>query len=265
MAATPWPYNVYVHVAAWAGLRAAELCGLKVGDVALPSKSLNANSRLTPDGLSVRRVLLARTWSTWPRRRTAAVGGCRSRRIPPISSATTSPYHPRGDDAEAPLFSGMVLGSFRPTGVRATTATGELASRDPTDVARRQADALAGLSVDDAEARLQLNWQEPLRHMTFYKAVFRPAVLRANRLTPTAQLSPELKFHSLRHTYASLCVAAGLELVEVSRFMGHAKLTTTLDIYTHLFNTDDHASAMDKLGGMSTPVPHGGNVIPLRG
>lgn len=30
--ATPWPYNVQVHVGAWAGLRAAELAGLQVGE-----------------------------------------------------------------------------------------------------------------------------------------------------------------------------------------------------------------------------------------
>ena len=31
--ALPWPFNVYAHLAAWTGLRAAELCGLRVGDV----------------------------------------------------------------------------------------------------------------------------------------------------------------------------------------------------------------------------------------
>ncbi|MGV9713986.1 tyrosine-type recombinase/integrase [Gordonia sp. NPDC003424] len=36
VAATPWPYNVLVHVAAWSGLRAAEIGGLQVGDVELP-------------------------------------------------------------------------------------------------------------------------------------------------------------------------------------------------------------------------------------
>lgn len=38
-----------------------------------------------------------------------------------------------------------------------------------------------------------------LRQQTFYMAVYRPAVLRANRLDPSARLSPDLKFHSLRH------------------------------------------------------------------
>lgn len=56
--------------------------------------------------------------------------------------------------------------------------------------------------MEDAEKRLVLDWGSPLRHPTFYKAVFRPAVLRANRTADTALLPPELKFHALRHTYA---------------------------------------------------------------
>jgi hypothetical protein len=43
---------------------------------------------------------------------------------------------------------------------------------------------LADLTVAEAEKRLVLDWAKPLRHATFYKAVYRPAVLRANRLTP---------------------------------------------------------------------------------
>jgi hypothetical protein len=35
---------------------------------------------------------------------------------------------------------------------------------------------LAALSVAEAEARLVLDWAEPLRHLTLYRAVFRPAV-----------------------------------------------------------------------------------------
>jgi hypothetical protein len=52
--------------------------------------------------------------------------------------------------------------------------------------------------------------------------------------------------------------------LEDSRFMGHSKPTTTLAIYTHLFNTDDHADAMAALGAMATSGS-GENVIPLHG
>ena len=108
-----------------------------------------------------------------------------------------------------------------------------------------------------------LDWSAPLRHQTFHKAVFRPAVLRANRIGaggPT--LPPTLKFHALRHTYASLCVAAGIAPLQLSRFMGHAKVTTTLAIYTHLFD-DDHAETMAALEAMSRPVD-APNVVPMR-
>lgn len=109
-----------------------------------------------------------------------------------------------------------------------------------------------------------LDWSEPLRHGGWYKAVYRSAVLRANRLTATVKLSPCLKFHSLRHTYASLCAAAGITPLEIARFMGHAKVTTTMTVYTHLF-ADDHADAMSALGSLESPKPKADNVIPLHG
>ncbi|WP_371836832.1 tyrosine-type recombinase/integrase [Rhodococcus coprophilus] len=117
--------------------------------------------------------------------------------------------------------------------------------------------------MDEAEARLTLDWHALLRHQTFYKAVYRPAVLRANRLSPSVALPPALKFHALRHTYASLCVAAGIPPLEIARFMGHAKVTTTLSVYAHLF-TDDHADAMAALGAMGQPTAERGNVVRLR-
>ncbi|MBI3225931.1 MAG: integrase [Mycolicibacterium cosmeticum] len=47
--------------------------------------------------------------------------------------------------------------------------------------------------------------------------------------------------------------------------MGHSKVTTTLDIYTHLFRTDDSASAaMAKLTALAAPTPTGSNVVPIR-
>jgi integrase len=132
------------------------------------------------------------------------------------------------------------------------------------ETAQRQATVLADLSTAEAGERLVLDWTAPNRHATLYKAVYRPAVLRASRLTPTAALPPQLKFRALRHTYASLCIAAGRPPMEVARFMGHAKVTTTLVVYAHLY-ADDFADAMTALGAMEAAPEYGPDVVLLWG
>lgn len=60
-------------------------------------------------------------------------------------------------------------------------------------------------------------------------------------LVPVAQRAgvvQHMRFHDLRHTYASLMLAAGFKPYEVSRWMGHASVSTTATIYGHLYPTD---------------------------
>ena len=52
---------------------------------------------------------------------------------------------------------------------------------------------------------------------------------------------PKLRWHDLRHTYASLLIAQGANVVFVSRQLGHASPTITLDVYGHLFDHAEHA------------------------
>ena len=59
-------------------------------------------------------------------------------------------------------------------------------------------------------------------------------VLRAlYALLESAKL-PRVRFHDLRHSAASLLIAAGVELVEVSMLLGHSELRVTADLYSHL-------------------------------
>jgi integrase len=53
-----------------------------------------------------------------------------------------------------------------------------------------------------------------------------PAYGQLSRVRP---YGVSLTFRALRHTYASLCAAAGIPLLQISRFMGHSKVTTTLN------------------------------------
>jgi integrase len=54
---------------------------------------------------------------------------------------------------------------------------------------------------------------------------------------------PEVTFHGLRHTHASQLIAAGVDIVTVSKRLGHAKPSVTLAIYAHMFTTDDSKAA----------------------
>ena len=54
---------------------------------------------------------------------------------------------------------------------------------------------------------------------------------------------PRVPFHSLRHSHASALIAAGLDVVMISRRLGHANPSVTLSVYGHLFARDDSAAA----------------------
>ena len=55
--------------------------------------------------------------------------------------------------------------------------------------------------------------------------------------------SERLTLHSLRHGFASLLIANGLNVVFVSRQLGHANanVNVTLEVYAHLFERANHA------------------------
>jgi integrase len=268
--ATPWPYNVLVHLAAWSGLRAAELAGLQVGDVQLPL-ALNPNAAPKPGTLRVERTALSMygpisggegPYVTYDTPKTK--GSRRRVPLPPLTVAVMREYlsrHPAGPDSpghnpSAPLFPGVTKIVRKSTGKKAPVHESGLRAGQPMTATEQ----IATLSVDEAGARLALHWNQPLNHRMFYGAVYQPSVLRAIRLG--ADLLPNLRFHSLRHTYASLCVAAGISPLHLARFMGHSKVTTTLAIYTHLFE-DDHSDAMAALDAMTVQLPS--NVVRLRG
>ncbi len=44
----------------------------------------------------------------------------------------------------------------------------------------------------------------------------------------------KLRLHDLRHSYASIMLAAGLNVKAISESLGHANIGITLDIYSHL-------------------------------
>lgn len=50
---------------------------------------------------------------------------------------------------------------------------------------------------------------------------------------------PEIRFHDLRHVSASLLIAENVDIVTVSKRLGHSEVSTTLNIYAHAFPDKD--------------------------
>jgi integrase len=86
---------------------------------------------------------------------------------------------------------------------------------------------------------------------------------------------PPLRFHDLRHTFAShLVVDLRLDPAQVSRILGHARVTITLDVYTHLFDEARHAaevrdqmaqSAFARLLAAASSASEGARLVALPG
>lgn len=54
----------------------------------------------------------------------------------------------------------------------------------------------------------------------------------------TAEGKPKYSLHALRHAFVSLMIAEGVDAFRIKNMVGHARITTTLDTYGHMFPED---------------------------
>jgi integrase len=79
----------------------------------------------------------------------------------------------------------------------------------------------------------------PFLHHNVSKRVLRRAAVDAG----LDRDGHRVRFHDLRHALAShLIIEIRLDVVQVSRILGHARISMTLDTYTHLFDAARHGA-----------------------
>lgn len=66
-----------------------------------------------------------------------------------------------------------------------------------------------------------------------------------------------IRFHDLRHTFATLALENGMDVKTLSAMLGHVSAATTLDIYTHITGDMQRAAAVNIDRGIGKAAPQG--------
>ena len=80
---------------------------------------------------------------------------------------------------------------------------------------------------------------------------------RLKTLLKQAEL-PLIRFHDLRHTFATMALEHGMDVKTLSATIGHVSSATTLDIYSHITDTMQRQAAVHidrKIGGTDARMP----------
>jgi len=96
----------------------------------------------------------------------------------------------------------------------------------------------------------------PMDERNWRSRVWHPALRRAGLRA--------VRIHDARHTHASLLIAAGADVVAVSRRLGHSNPAITLSTYSHAFARRDAAPLGEQLAAFMRKEASGGcvSVVP---
>jgi len=97
------------------------------------------------------------------------------------------------------------------------------------------------LKLGEADVLCRTPRKTLLRRDYYNREIWKPAITAVG-------LPEDTTFHDLRHTFASTALAQGVPISEVSRWLGHKSITTTVDLYGHLV-PEASGRARDALDG----------------
>lgn len=229
-------YALMVEFAAYTGLRAGELAGLRVSDIAYQPApvGLRAVVRVSRALEHKGGVAVTRTLKTANAKRTVPLPGWLAERM-----ADYLAEHPRADDPTAPLWPGRSA-EWVAVGTRRQTAH---------------------------------DWATPVDLGSFYRRVFRPALeaiglpvsrpaRAATKTQPARAATVGVRLHDLRHTFAAQQLSAGTPFMQVSQWLGHADYVVTMRVYAEWLPAEAAANTLPEPPRKAPTAP--ANVVALQ-
>ena len=135
--------------------------------------------------------------------------------------------------------------------------TGKMIERTTTKSGRSRIVPLLSLALPVVEARLEGLGPEDLLFPASQGGYLHAQNWR--RAVRWNETTDGRRPHDLRHTAASLWIAAGVNIKTIVVWLGHSSTKLTLDTYGHLMGTDAERAAIER----STP-PSDTNQAPVR-
>jgi len=123
-------------------------------------------------------------------------------------------------------------------------------SRRPVLLPRKVVEALVAHRLEMEEKGIESDFcfcdshGKPLRKSNFIRRSFKPLLRKAGL--------PDIRFHDLRHTAATLLLARGVNPKVVQERLGHANVSLTLDVYSHVLPSMQQDAA-DRLDDLLSP------------
>jgi integrase len=135
------------------------------------------------------------------------------------------------------------------------TVAGGLRFKEPKSAAGKREVTLPDIVVAalrdhwrrQAEQRMKLQAGRPTADALVFSRLdggpLSPNAMSKEWTKSAASIGIAATFHALRHTHVSHLIEAAVNVVKISRRVGHADVATTLNVYAHLFDAREDKSA----------------------
>lgn len=213
-------YALAILFSAFTGVRRAELQGLEIGDLTLPTIQGTSGSVVIQRAKKADHGYASEPLKTANAYRTIPLDGWLA---DDLRDYLTN-VHQSAGNRSAPLFPGRLSRQVGKTLGRTVTDSGDM-----------------------------FDWTRPIDEGMVYKRYWLPALKALN--------FPHSRWHDLRHTFATDALTNGENVRDVSRWLGHSKISTTMDIYAKVLATEDNAKSAPT--SRPTATPRKTNVVPL--